>query len=70
MGGILAGPGDQRPGHRCGYGNGQERHRHGWALQVGAVGCHAGTDGTGEPKLRAADEAVAFGEWDGNGFIG
>ena len=68
MGGIPAGPGDQRPGHRRGHGDGQERNRHGRAIQGGAVGGSAGADETGEPKLRAADETVAFGERDGDGL--
>ncbi len=68
VGGIPAGPGDQRPGHRCGYGYGQECDCHRRAFQGGIVGGNEGTDRTGEPKFRSADEAVAFGEWGGNGF--
>ena len=44
VGVIQAGPGDQRPGHRGGYGNGQKCNRHGRTLQGRTVSSHAGTD--------------------------
>ena len=59
LGRVPSRPGDQRPGHRRGYGAGASGHRHGRPLQGKADRPDAAADRSGKSQLRPADETVA-----------